>query len=667
MTGFVNGTTYPYDTLITDGTEVTSAITDGSNFAGMASNGITVSTDKAYVVTFDLTLNSGDAPQVYFVNSQSGGATAKSNTETSVSGSNTITLIPTASETVYLQIRNTNGSSANFSTTAMSVRESAIKPNAARYLPRIGHHVYNGSAWVNEGLLAESEARTNLLGHSENFTTGNWNYTANITRTADQAISPAGTETADKVVATSTSGLHYIGIASSISSGSGNEVFSFYVKPSGINNIQVVLSNQTGSYSQIFNLSEGTLGTIGSGNVSQSIQDVGNGWYRCAMGYTSTKANPYPTIRLLDDSFNSTFTGNDTDGILLWGGQLESGATPSSYIPSLANTANTVTRAAETFTIPSANLPWPSPQYIGSELVSNGDFSNGTTNWEKRFTVTDLSVVNGALRLTEDGSDDSSSARAFQTITTVVGKIYYLSVDYLGGTGSGALFVNTSFNFGGAIASKSSLAVGTHTIVFVATATTTYIILGGGNSAQYNDFDNISVREINPLSVSIAMDGRATFADTGTYAGSFPYLWDADNNNAVAALIRGDGANAGKIDVEQKISGVRDVVTAGRIGDPDVLVPYKIAQRSGSTFLNGAVNGVEATANTTPTALVDLSATDLDLAETYMGTIGTFRVWDRDIADTGLVEATNPSLEPSLSLTFEGTGTNSFIVNDWSE
>jgi len=50
-----------------------------------------------------------------------------------------------------------------------------------------------------------------------------------------------------------------------------------------------------------------------------------------------------------------------------------------------------------------------------------------------------------------------------------------------------------------------------------------------------------------------------------------------------------------------------------------------------------------------------------------MGTIGTFRVWDRDLGDDGIVEATNPSLEPSLSLTFEGTGTNSFVVNDWSE
>jgi len=39
--------------------------------------------------------------------------------------------------------------------------------SSAVYLPRRGHHVYNGSAWVNEGLLHESEARTNLILNSE--------------------------------------------------------------------------------------------------------------------------------------------------------------------------------------------------------------------------------------------------------------------------------------------------------------------------------------------------------------------------------------------------------------------------------------------------------------------------------------------------------------------
>ena len=39
--------------------------------------------------------------------------------------------------------------------------------SAAVYLPRLGHHIWNGSAWVDEGYLHESEARTNLITYSD--------------------------------------------------------------------------------------------------------------------------------------------------------------------------------------------------------------------------------------------------------------------------------------------------------------------------------------------------------------------------------------------------------------------------------------------------------------------------------------------------------------------
>jgi hypothetical protein len=83
------------------------------------------------------------------------------------------------------------------------------------------------------------------------------------------------------------------------------------------------------------------------------------------------------------------------------------------------------------------------------------------------------------------------------------------------------------------------------------------------------------------------------------------------------------------------------------------------------TFLNGAVDGVALTANTTPTNLPDLSATDLELAYDYMGTVERFRVWGLDLGDGGIELASAPSLEPSLSLTFDSSE-SSFVVDDWS-
>jgi len=50
--------------------------------------------------------------------------------------------------------------------------------SAAKYLPRVGNHVYNGTSWVNEGLLLESEARTNLLLNSATLATQDVTVTA---------------------------------------------------------------------------------------------------------------------------------------------------------------------------------------------------------------------------------------------------------------------------------------------------------------------------------------------------------------------------------------------------------------------------------------------------------------------------------------------------------
>ena len=70
-----------------------------------------------------------------------------------------------------------------------------------------------------------------------------------------------------------------------------------------------------------------------------------------------------------------------------------------------------------------------------------------------------------------------------------------------------------------------------------------------------------------------------------------------------------------------------------------VNVPFNISSRHGSTFINGAVGGTALTADTTPTALPNLSSTDLNLGRTFMGTIGQFRMWAEDLTDAGITEA----------------------------
>ena len=185
-------------------------------------------------------------------------------------------------------------------------------------------------------------------------------------------------------------------------------------------------------------------------------------------------------------------------------------------------------------------------------------------------------------------------------------------------------------------------------------------------SAITASFDNISVREINPLAVSIQMDGRVTYADQDENPAHLFVRWVVDANNSIVYFLL-TAFGTGQVAFKQASNGIiRQPSGDGSSYSPDILVPYSIAGRHGSTFVQGAIDGVAVAADLTIISLPDLSATDLILGFDYNGTIRTFRMWGQDIGDAGLVEATEPSLVPSLSLTFDGTE-NSFIVEDWSE
>lgn len=145
-----------------------------------------------------------------------------------------------------------------------------------------------------------------------------------------------------------------------------------------------------------------------------------------------------------------------------------------------------------------ASMPDGSFPVIGGDLVTNGHFGEAVTGWSAQNGAA-LSIVSGALRVTDDGVD-GAVARATQVISTVAGRTYLLTGTVpagSGGSGVIALSPNTSFN----VQPNRTLTPGqTGSVVFVATSSTTTVILavngiGAGTTA---DFDNVSVREVGP-------------------------------------------------------------------------------------------------------------------------------------------------------------------------
>jgi hypothetical protein len=141
--------------------------------------------------------------------------------------------------------------------------------------------------------------------------------------------------------------------------------------------------------------------------------------------------------------------------------------------------------------------------------------------------------------------------------------------------------------------------------------------------------------------VSLQMQGKMTYADEGAEAQNTFARWYDDANNYITIDLDTDSTDTGEVNFEQQDgTGGTGTVTIDTYS-PGILVPYNIASRNTSTAINGATGGTAGTEDTTPTALPDLSAKDFSLGHDYMGTIGLFRAWNKDIGDTGIEDATS--------------------------
>jgi hypothetical protein len=229
--------------------------------------------------------------------------------------------------------------------------------------PRFDYDPVTGEC---RGLLIE-ESRQNLLTYSEDFATTWSRNNYNISTNAITA--PDGVLTADKLITINASPIHDLFKTPSL--GSNTYTLSIFAKAAEQNLIRLRIDDGIIGRNVIFNLTSGSISS--STNVTSStITPYPNGWYRCSITVTTNIINvvfntPYP------------YSGDGTSGLYIWGAQLQTGAFPTSYIPT---SASTVTRSADLASMTGTNF---SSWYNQSEGTLYADLNNITTRTSITF------------------------------------------------------------------------------------------------------------------------------------------------------------------------------------------------------------------------------------------------------------------------------------------
>lgn len=212
---------------------------------------------------------------------------------------------------------------------------------------------YNPVTLACRGLLSE-ETRTNLALQSADISSAAWG-NENVTVVGNQLAAPDGAVAMGSLTENVALGYHRIWLGSN-QPRNANYAWSVFIKrKAGTHGIGLQLT--TGGANNLwqnFNIDTGTAqgAPIVSGDAvfaEAGIEDWGNGIYRVWIAgkpsATDSANGVSGYVYMMDGTWSNSFTGDGTSAVYAWGGQLEAGAFPTSYIPT---GVAAVTRGVET-------------------------------------------------------------------------------------------------------------------------------------------------------------------------------------------------------------------------------------------------------------------------------------------------------------------------------
>ena len=236
----------------------------------------------------------------------------------------------------------------------------------------------------------------NLLTYSEQLS--NWTNIQFVTVTDNVETAPNGTLTASRINETAVTNVHRLFLNPTVSA--NKHTYSVYLKAGTRNWAFLRLDGLSIDQRTWFDIQNGTIGTT-SGDHTATIEDAGNGWYRCSVSIAGTTydTTPLAIIGLATANGVFNYAGDVNEYIYAWGAQLVEGTNALPYqktetrlnIPridySLGGCPNILLEPQRT------NLATYSEQFddaswnkINSSVTANADISpDGYTNADRIY------------------------------------------------------------------------------------------------------------------------------------------------------------------------------------------------------------------------------------------------------------------------------------------
>jgi hypothetical protein len=171
---------------------------------------------------------------------------------------------------------------------------------------------------ASNGLI--EKVRTNLFEYSNTFSNAYW--TTPQASVVSGQPDPSGGSTAFKLVEDTSTNFHWL-LKSGPLSSAGEWGLSIFAKPAGRNFIAI--GNASLGELAYFNLLNGTI-VSSHANAVGKIEAAGNGFYRCSVTLLTSGASATGFFISTDGSTTS-YTGDGTSGLIIFGAQLETGVT----------------------------------------------------------------------------------------------------------------------------------------------------------------------------------------------------------------------------------------------------------------------------------------------------------------------------------------------------